>query len=195
MDLRSLRITCQNVSWLIICKQLKGRYIQHGLAPLHIVAEIMQESKYLLISQSVNQSVQLRVVRCFVLQEVSLDPLHSYLPSIIHQHALVLVAAVPSSSGVSALQHERTCPCILAWGPSVKCSGATWLAILWGYYCFLQSKPFSTRLEKWDLNSGELQGHSSVLNSSIRLCQRKRNCRTKGKSVSSLNSLTHTYSG
>lgn len=51
MDLRFLRITCQNVSWLIICKWLKGRDIHHWAASLHIVNQIMQENKYYLFTR------------------------------------------------------------------------------------------------------------------------------------------------
>ena len=103
-------------------------------------------------------------------------PSASYLPPLLHQHALVLP---PWRHPVWEFSEQRTCPSSshedCPWSVT-----ATWLDIFCGYYRFLQSKPLSTRQEKWDLNSGELQGHSGVLNSSIRLCQRGRNCRTKG---------------
>lgn len=92
MDLRSLRITCQNVSWLIICKQLKGRYIQRWVASLHTVAQIMPENKCVLIRQSVSQEARVFSVFFWVFfsQEVSEHPSASYLPPLLHQHALVL---------------------------------------------------------------------------------------------------------
>lgn len=89
-------------------------------------------------------------------------------------------AVAPSSLGVFRILGTGARAVASSHVDCPRSAPATWLDIFCGYYRFLQSKPLSTRQEKWDLNSGELQGHSGALNSSIRLCQRERNCRTKG---------------
>lgn len=183
MDLRSLRITCQNVSWLIICKQLKGRYIQRWVASLHTVAQIMPENKCVLIRQSVSQEARVfSVVFCFfVFLAGSLWTSFSLLsPAPASSACSCAPAVAPSSLGVFRILGTGARAVASSHVDCPRSAPATWLDIFCGYYRFLQSKPLSTRQEKWDLNSGELQGHSGALNSSIRLCQRERNCRTKG---------------
>lgn len=100
-----------------------------------------------------------------------LSPIHD--SSACSRCSAIQLGSFQSSASVYVSMHPYTRGC--PWSAQ-----ATWLAIFCGYYYFLRSKPFSTRQKKWDLNSRKLQGQSALLNSSIRLCQRERNGRTKG---------------
>lgn len=102
-------------------------------------------------------------------------PLHSvyhcfHLP-------LLLSSSVTVQCVSCGFQHKCTCT-----SPLLFCV----------YHYSLWSKPLSTKLQKWDLNSRELQGHRAVLKSSIRLCLREHNCRPEAVSVQLNTENRHT---
>lgn len=143
MDLRSLRITCQEC------------FMTHGM-------QTAQGRRYIQQRDAVFAWFQPPHAGNFADQSHLMICAAFFFYRFTKPHVIWAPAAVPSRFFFFfvAPQHQCTgCP---------STSPGSWHSPSFsGYYCLLQSKPpfpaaatlFSSRLHRWDLNSTELQGH------------------------------------